>query len=64
MTVPEQRDNGQSEGPKTARRGLTRTGLSPTVERMFGALVDRCDEMASDLPSDAEAPPVSRPGAA
>ena len=40
MAVTEQRDDGQSDERKAVEQRLTRTGLSPTVERMFGALVD------------------------
>ena len=64
MTVPEHRDERQSDQSKTVGTGLTRTGLSPTVERMFGALVDQYDDTGSDLSSETEAPPAARPGAA
>lgn len=64
MAAPEHRDERQTDESKTAGRGVTRTGLSPTVEKMFGALVDERGDTGSDLSSETEAPPASRPGAA
>ena len=64
VAVLEKRDERQSDEPKTAGRGLTRPGLSPTVERMFGGLVDEYDDMGSDLPAETEAPAAAQPGAA
>ena len=44
MAVPEEHKTIRENEPKASGGRLTRAGLSPTVEKMFGALVDKFDE--------------------
>ncbi len=64
MAVPEERNKMPPNDPKAAGNRLTRAGLSPTVEKMFGALVDRSDESREDTSSESEALRTKRLGAA
>ena len=67
MTVSKEHDtihSDHSDDPKAVRKRLTGMYLSPTVERMFGALVDVSDEDAEDRSSEVKTPQASRPGAA
>ena len=54
MAVPEGRDNVTPGGRKTPGQVSSRTGLSPTVEKMFGALVDASDEGEEDNSAESE----------
>lgn len=63
MTGPKQRDEAADTGPEAPVTRVTGMGLSPAVEKMFGALVD---EQAAGAKSTAkpEARRAARPGAA
>ena len=64
MADPEKRDEVQDVEPKASVRRLTGMGLSPTVEKMFGALVDEPAAAGAQSTSEPEAQRASRPGAA
>lgn len=64
MVVPEERNQTQQREPEAAGNELMRLGLSPTVEKMFGALVDKFEEPEEVTSSESEAPQPKRPGAA
>ena len=64
MAPPEQRSKDRQTEPKTPGNRLTRTGLSPTVEKMFGALVEKVDEANKVTSPEPEAPRPKQPGAA
>lgn len=59
--MPEERDEAMLDDQKASRQIPYRTGLSPTVERMFGALVDSTDEADGDNAAELEEKSVSRP---
>lgn len=63
MTGSKQRDEAADTGPEAPVTRLTGAGLSPAVEKMFGALVD---EQATGAKPDGEpeARRAARPGAA
>ena len=44
MAVPEERANASPEQRRTRRKSVIGEGLSPTVEKMFGALAAGFDE--------------------
>ena len=64
MTVPEKRHDMRSNDPKTGGKRLTGKGLSPAVEKMFGALVDEQDAAGTESSPELETLRASRPGAA
>lgn len=64
MSVPEKRDEARDAEPKASVKRATGVGLSPAVEKMFGALVDEEGATGVPSPSEAEAQRASRPGAA
>lgn len=64
MVVLEERNQTQQREAEAADNELMRLGLSPTVEKMFGALVDRSEEPKEITPSESEAPQPKRLGAA
>ena len=62
LEVPEERDEVMLGNQKVPRQMSPRIGLSPTVERMFGALVDSStDEADEDNASELEEESASRP---
>ena len=61
---PEKRDEVQGAAPGGPVRRLTSVGLSPTVERMFGALIEDQVTAGAQPTSEPEAQRTSRPGAA
>lgn len=63
MADPEKRDEVQDAEPKAPVRRVTGVGLSPAVEKMFGALVDEQAPAAEQPTSEPEARRASRPGA-
>lgn len=64
MAVPEKRDESRDAEPKAAVRRVTGVGLSPAVEKMFGALVDEQAATGAQSTSEPQAQRASRPGAA
>ena len=61
MAEPQECDDmmpGDKQSPPPVR-----TGLSPTVEKMFGALADGADEAKEDYFSELEAKRASQPTA-
>ncbi len=64
MTGPEQCDEAADETPKAPVKRVKRPGLSPAVEKMFGALVNEQAPAAAEPASDPEAQRAPRPGAA
>ena len=60
MAVPEKRDDVTPGHRETPERARLRIGLSPTVERMFGALVDAPDEADDDNAAGSEGKRASR----
>ena len=64
MIDPDKRDEVQGAAPEGPARRLTTVGLSPTVERMFGALVEDQATAGAQPTSEPEAQRTSRPGAA
>ena len=62
MAVRKKRDDATPGVRKAPQRAPLRTGLSPTVERMFGALVDTSDEGEDDNSAASEGKRASRPG--
>lgn len=63
MVDPEKRDEVQDAEPKVPVRRVTGVGLSPTVEKMFGALVDEQAAAGTQPTSEPEAQRASRSGA-
>ena len=51
MAVPDNRVDATPADQKTPRQVSIRTGLSPTVEKMFGALVDGTDPLTGLSPT-------------
>ena len=64
MTGPEQRDEAADAAPEAPVRRVTGVGLSPAVEKMFGALVDELAVAGAQSTSEPEARRAPRPGAA
>lgn len=64
MTGPEQRDEAADAGPEAPVKRVGGLGLSPAVEKMFGALVDEQGVAAAQPAAEPEARRASRPGAA
>ena len=64
MPLPEQREDDRSDAPKPVAKRPIGTGLSPTVERMFGALLDEGDTAGADSSPESETRRGRRPGAA
>ena len=64
MTVPEERDNLEDVEPDSSVKRVTDRGLSPAVEKMFGALVDEPIGAGRKPVSTQDARPAARPGAA
>ena len=62
MAVPEERDDVTSSEQKTPGQVPLRTGLSPTVEGMFGALVEGSDQSKEEYFGELEAKRGSRLG--
>lgn len=63
MSVPEKRDEARDAEPKAPVKRVAAVGLSPVVEKMFGALVDEEVAAGAQSTSEAEARRASRPGA-
>ena len=62
VAVSEKRDDVMPLGDQEVRRQVPlRVGLSPTVERMFGALVDSTDEADGDGSAELEAKGAPQP---
>lgn len=61
MAVPEERKDVTSADQKASGQLPLRGGLSPTVERMFGALVESNDETNGDSSAELETKSVSPP---
>ena len=61
LVMTEERSDIMPEDQEVARRVHLRPGLSPTVERMFGALVDSSDEAEGDKAAELEEKSASRP---
>ena len=59
--MSEERDDVMLGDQKVPGQVPLRAGLSPTVERMFGALVDSTDEAEGDSSAELEAKSASRP---
>lgn len=55
MAVPKERDEVTSGEQKTPGQPPLRTGLSPTVEGMFGALAEGSDESKEEYFGELEA---------
>ena len=64
MAVAEKPEKLRSDDAKAAQGRPARAGLSPTVERMFGALVDSSEEPGGSSALEPEATHAPRPGAA
>ena len=64
MTGPEQHDEAADATPKAPVKRVRRPGLSPAVEKMFGALVDEQAPAAVQPAPESEARRAPRPGAA
>ncbi len=63
MTGSKQRDKAADTSPEAPVTQVTGVGLSPAVEKMFGALVD--EQAAGARPgAEPEARRAARPGAA
>ena len=62
MAVPEKHDDVTSKERRARGKSPLRTGLSPTVERMFGALVVGSDEEKEDSPPELDADGAAQPG--
>ena len=54
MAVPDNRVDATPADQKTPRQVSIRTGLSPTVEKMFGALVDGTDQEREEYVAEPE----------
>ena len=61
MTIPEKRDEAPDAEPKASVKRLTGVGLSPAVEKLFGALVDEQAAAGAPSASQPEAERASRP---
>lgn len=59
--MTEERSDIMPKDQEVSRRVHFRPGLSPTVERMFGALVDSSDEAEGDKAAELEEKGASRP---
>ena len=64
MAVAEKPEELRSDDAKAAQGRPARAGLSPAVERMFGALVNSSEEPGVSSASEPEATHAPRPGAA
>ena len=64
MTATENRDEVADAGPEAPAPRVTGLGLSPAVEKMFGALIDEQGAAAAQSNAEPEARRASRPGAA
>ena len=64
MAVAEKPEELRSDDAKAAQGRPARAGLSPTVKRMFGALVNDSEEPGRGSASEPEATHTPRPGAA
>ncbi|MDE0342631.1 MAG: hypothetical protein OXK82_05575 [Deltaproteobacteria bacterium] len=64
MPLPEQQNRDRQTKQSAQESGLTQTGLSPIVEKMFGALVENFDETKEVTSPESEASKPKRPGAA
>jgi len=64
MAVLEKCDEAVDAEPKAPARRVTGVGLSPTVEKMFGALIEDQAAAGAQTASEPEARRASRPGAA
>ena len=64
MTAPENRDKVANAGPEAPAPRVTGVGLSPAVEKMFGALVDEQATAVAQSTTEPEARRASQPGAA
>ena len=64
MAGSEQRDEAADAAPKAPVRRVTGVGLSPAVEKMFGALVDEQAAAGAQSTPEPEARRAPRPGAA
>ena len=64
MSVPEKHNEARNPEPKGPVKRVTGVGLSPAVEKMFGALVDEETTAGARSTAEAETQRVSRPGAA
>ena len=54
MAVPEEHDNASPDEVRTRRKLAIGEGLSPTVEKMFGALAAGSDEDEEENPAELE----------
>ena len=63
MTDPKQRDEAADTGPEAPVTRVTGVGVSPAVEKMFGALVEERAAGAQSA-TKPKARPAPRPGAA
>ena len=59
--MPEERNDVMPNDQEATSPKALRGGLSPTVERMFGALVDSDDETGGDSSAESETKSVSPP---
>ncbi len=64
MAVSEKRDEARNAEPNAPVRRVTGVGLSPAVEKMFGALVEDQPAARTRSTSEPETQRASRPGAA
>ena len=55
IAVSEERDDRMVDDQEVPRPAPLRVGLSPTVEKMFGALVDLTDESDEDGSAELDA---------
>ena len=63
MTAPQQSDEVAGAGPESKVKRVTGRGLSPAVEKMFGALVDEQAAAGAQPGSKSDARRTVRPGA-
>ena len=59
MPVSGQREQMQPDDPLAPEKQVARGGLSPTVEKMFGALVDNVEESGELAGADTRQRPVA-----
>ena len=64
MTGSENHDEAADAGPDAPVVRVTGVGLSPVVEKMFGALIDEQAATGAQSAAEPEAQRASRPGAA
>ena len=64
MTVSEERDDIVDAEPESSVKRTAGRGLSPAVEKMFGALVDKSAAARARSGPTPEARPAARSGAA